>query len=131
MESAPLKQGLLDPQEETGMLARNKKQGPFLTLGETLNSVPVSSYPPELSYPNLGSTADFGAAAGHVHRGLLPVPGHTAASPAHLEFLQVGPLALSHSSRDWVPVCLVRWGSQAPLATSIQWWFCGTGWEVI
>lgn len=111
----------MDPQGKIGKLGGNKKQGPFLALGEALNSVPVSPCPPAPHpHPGLGSTADFGAAAGHVHRGLLRVPGHTAAGPAHLEFLQVGPPALSGSGRRWASVCPVRWGGQAPRPTGIQ-----------
>lgn len=58
---------------------------PLSGLGGELSSVPVTCpVPPE-------PEADLGAATDCVHRWLLPVPGRVAASPAHLEFLQVGP----------------------------------------
>lgn len=109
------------------MLGRNKKQGPFLVLsGSTeLFLCPPTLLQPLLPDPDLGSTADSGAAAGHVHRGLLPVPCHAAASPTHLEFLKVRPPALSNSSRAWASVYPVRWCGQAPRATGLQWGSAG------
>lgn len=53
-----------------------------------------------LSLSPPGPETDLGAAAGRVHHWLLPVPGHSAASPSHFEFLQVGRPALHGGGRD-------------------------------
>lgn len=98
---------------------------PLSDPGEELSSVPVSCpVPPE-------PEADLGAATGCVHRGLLPVPGRVAASPAHLEFLQVGPPTVSGRGGAG-PVCPLRWGGQAPPGTGTQWWLHEKkGWEAV
>ncbi|XP_047567957.1 gastric inhibitory polypeptide receptor isoform X3 [Lutra lutra] len=105
------------------MLGRNKKRGPFLVLSgstELFLCPPILLQPP-LPDPDLGSTADSGAAAGHVHRGLLPVPRHAAASPTHLEFLQAATLHSQLHPHQPVHVFHAAGGSHPhprPFATS-------------
>lgn len=62
-----------------------------------------------LSLSPPGPEADPGAPADRVYRWLLLVPGHSAASPAHLKFVQVRLASSAWCGRDWAWVYTLRW----------------------
>lgn len=113
-ESTPLKEVQVELQgEKTGDLQRRVGAKEHFFPEETgcEGRVVRSPAPPpgqlkesrllSLSLCPPGPEADLGAPADRVHRRLLPVPGHSAPSPAHLKCVQVGPANSARCAGDW------------------------------